>query len=149
MRQMCYLFLILSALWHHSKSLTLITKVISASQKHLYQSAIASGNFCQATPLWLCPSCWTHVETAMESTTVCPSIIDSYRHTICMQMTPHSVLNWAVNGVPGAICHSVDLTRPPRSLTCLSRRRPCASYITAKCLYVCYTFDHGEWSLNN
>lgn len=35
-------------------------------------------------------------------------------------MIPHSALNWAVNGVLGAICHSVYSTGLFHSFTCLS-----------------------------
>lgn len=62
------------------------------------------------------------VERVMETVSVCSSITDLYRHTICMQMTPHSALNRAVNGVFRAICHSAHLTSLSHS-TALSGSR--------------------------
>lgn len=81
----------------------------------MYQSAL-SLQFSSMRLIRPCPS----KRTVVESISVCSSIIDSYRHTICMQMIPHLALKWAVNGVLGAICHSAYLTRLSHSLTCLS-----------------------------
>lgn len=78
---------------------------------------------------------------------MCSSIIDLYRHTICMQMTPHSALNGAINGLLRAVCHSVYLTRLSHSKTCPALSRPRASFAD-KCLYVRCSSDHGEWSLS-
>lgn len=104
--------------YHYQKCNPTI-QIISASEKHLYQSAISFRLFRHAAPLKLCPS-EKKVETVMEPTLACSSIMESYRNTICMQMIPHSALNWGVNGVLRAICHSVYLTRLSHSLTCLS-----------------------------
>lgn len=79
------------------------------------------------------------METVMESILACSSIFDSYRHTICMQMTPRSALNRAVNGVLGAICHPVCLTRLSRSLTCRSRTVALSRRGGAKC-----RGEHGD-----
>lgn len=84
-------------------------------------------------------------ERHKESLLTSSSIVSSYScPTVWMQMLPHSGVNWVVNGVLRAICHSVYLTRLPHSLTCLLCR--CSR---ALCVCVCYTFDDGEWSLDN